>query len=308
LLSLLRMTRSLRLVRVLRVIRNLRPLTILIGTILATLLQVFWALFLLSIIIYTFSVAFTLGAAEYLYGQAECTDPNCEVVLWFFGTLPTSFSTLFQSITGGIDWGNAADALHLMGNSGWVYYMAFNIYIAITFFSVINVIAALFCQQVVQHALTVDFFENQMECLEKVKRDLLRLFHELDEIALDSPPGMVTYPELEDFLEDFSVQREFALIGIDPQNAWMLFMLLDEDNSGLIDIDEFVAGCLRLRGECQRLDLHMMLHEFSLKMEGLNTAFMNMSADQKKSKSSACEGSADPVARAGSAMTYTTQQ
>jgi len=83
---------------------------------------------------------------------------------------------------------------------------------------------------------------------------------------------MVTFADLEDFLEDDGVHRQFLLIGIDPQSAWMLFMLLDDDESGLIDITEFVAGCMRLRGECQRLDLQMMMYEMMRKLDGLERA------------------------------------
>ena len=77
---------------------------------------------------------------------------------------------------------------------GWVYYSAFLAYMTFTYFAVLNVITALFCQQVVEHALTVDVFENKMESLQQVEKDLLRLFNELDDLARshDSPPGTVT--------------------------------------------------------------------------------------------------------------------
>jgi len=277
-LSLLRMARLFRLVRVLRSLRNLRRLTTLIRTLCATLTACFWALTLLSIIIYVFSVAFTLAAAKYLHGDTECIGPQCILIFTHFGTLTRSFATLFQSICGGVDWGQAADALHSMGSNGWVYYSAFLVYMTFTYFAVLNVITALFCQQVVEHALTVDVFENKMESLQKVERDLLRLFNELDELARshDSPPGTVTYLDLEDFLKDEEVHRRFFRMGIDPENAWMLFMLLDQDKSGSVTIEEFVAGCMRLRGECQRIDLHVMLQEVMMRVDGLDSVMTKM--------------------------------
>jgi len=53
----------------------------------------------------------------------------------------------------------------------------------------------------------------------------------------------------------------FAALEIEADLAWDVFKLIDTDEGGSLDIDEFVTGCLRLRGPAKSLDvakLHYM--------------------------------------------------
>ncbi|CAE7296994.1 CACNA1C, partial [Symbiodinium necroappetens] len=40
-----------------------------------------------------------------------------------------------------------------------------------------------------------------------------------------------------------------------------LFMIIDTDRSGWIDLDEFVSGCMQLHGPAKSLQLAQMSHE-----------------------------------------------
>ncbi|CAJ1343786.1 unnamed protein product, partial [Effrenium voratum] len=46
----------------------------------------------------------------------------------------------------------------------------------------------------------------------------------------------------------------FSTLGINEEKAWKLFEILDEDNDGEIDADEFVSRCFKLKGSAQRVD------------------------------------------------------
>lgn len=50
-------------------------------------------------------------------------------------------------------------------------------------------------------------------------------------------------------------------MNVNPEEAASLFHLLDSDQSGSIDYDEFVGGCMRLRGAAKAIDIIMVLHE-----------------------------------------------
>merc|ERR1719499_246899 len=41
----------------------------------------------------------------------------------------------------------------------------------------------------------------------------------------------------------------------------MLFRLLDVDDSGVIDVDEFVSGCMRMQGDAKSIDVHTMIFQ-----------------------------------------------
>merc|ERR1711879_485590 len=77
------------------------------------------------------------------------------------------------------------------------------------------------------------------------------IFREIDKDG----SGEIAYEELRQQMEVPSVGAYFSSIGVDVDQFQRLFRLLDEDNSGSIDQDEFMFGCLRLKGAAKSLDL-----------------------------------------------------
>merc|ERR1712129_248520 len=65
----------------------------------------------------------------------------------------------------------------------------------------------------------------------------------------------------EDHLKNPEVGAYFSKLGVDPNEVGKLFVLLDEDGSGCIDKDEFMFGCIRLKGEAKSLDLAILHRE-----------------------------------------------
>merc|ERR1719195_1353298 len=53
-------------------------------------------------------------------------------------------------------------------------------------------------------------------------------------------------------------------LGISAESTRMLFRLVDADNSGRIDLDEFCEGCLRLQGEAKSIDIHTLIYQVKL--------------------------------------------
>merc|ERR1712129_247437 len=54
----------------------------------------------------------------------------------------------------------------------------------------------------------------------------------------------------------------FETIDLDLREAEDLFHLIDIDNSGSIDPEEFVNGCIRLQGPAKAIDLATLMSEF----------------------------------------------
>lgn len=48
-------------------------------------------------------------------------------------------------------------------------------------------------------------------------------------------------------------------LGISTDDVWTLFMLIDNDDSGMVDIEEFVSGCMQLRGPAKSLQVGVSL-------------------------------------------------
>merc|ERR1712176_544587 len=61
--------------------------------------------------------------------------------------------------------------------------------------------------------------------------------------------------------QDERVIAYFAIMGLDICDVWDLFRLLDQDQSAELDLDEFVSGFMRLRGQAKSIDLARLSYE-----------------------------------------------
>merc|ERR1712039_672860 len=94
---------------------------------------------------------------------------------------------------------------------------------------------------------------------------------------------------MEFFLTQPHLKSYVDALGISPENTRLLFRLLDTDESGRIDLEEFCDGCLRLQGEAKSVDVHAMMYQ--------EHRFMAMPSSQRPARHSGksrCE-SARPV-------------
>jgi hypothetical protein len=74
----------------------------------------------------------------------------------------------------------------------------------------------------------------------------------------------LSWDEFTEQLHSRQMVEYFKAVDLSMTEAESLFRLLDTDNSGCIDIEEFVRGCLRLRGPARSVDLSAFVHAFHL--------------------------------------------
>merc|ERR1719382_1423237 len=60
--------------------------------------------------------------------------------------------------------------------------------------------------------------------------------------------GTITWPEFQAQLQNPHMQQLFKALDVDEEDASELFHILDTQQRGSIDAEEFVNGCLRLDG------------------------------------------------------------
>merc|ERR1712176_1173031 len=77
----------------------------------------------------------------------------------------------------------------------------------------------------------------------------------------DDGSGTVTLEEVTEYFEDPRVQSYFQALGVDPNDTERLFKLIDDDDSGDVSVDEFLEGCLRLKGQARGIDVHHVIAE-----------------------------------------------
>merc|ERR1719203_1291045 len=84
-----------------------------------------------------------------------------------------------------------------------------------------------------------------------------RIFNDAD----TDEDGQLTWTEFEEYLSDSTTAAYFSTAGLDANIARTLFRLLDVDDTDRVGIDEFVGGCMRLKGAARSIDVNMLLYE-----------------------------------------------
>merc|ERR1719162_2041813 len=73
--------------------------------------------------------------------------------------------------------------------------------------------------------------------------------------------GGITWERFEGCLEEPFMREFFDAIDVDLADAPSVFALLDSDDSGDIDMDEFLNGCLGLHGPAKAIHLATLMYE-----------------------------------------------
>jgi len=262
----LRIARFLRVVRIARVLRFVHALRTFIYSIMATLKALVWALVLLFGILYVFGILFTQTVSDYFIEEDEANISQESAVLHeFWDSLPKSMFTLFKSISNGISWHECVHALHVLG---WIWVAAFLVFVSFTYFAVLNVVTGIFCQSAIDTAHNNEdlLVQEQMNQRDALVTRMRKLFKELD----TDESGSLTILELEYNLDVPDVRAVFDSLQIDTSDAWALFKLLDTDEGNEIDVDEFVHGLMRLKGEPKRSDILELEVKVGMVMKGVD--------------------------------------
>lgn len=265
----LRITRCVRTLRMTRLIRFVAALRTLVASIYGTLKSLVWALLLLMMLIYMAAIVFTESATS----SISLNGHDADLEEWW-GNLPRAMLTLFMSISGGVSWFDPARPLEEI--SVWLLAL-FTIYIFFTYFAVLNVVTGVFCQSAIETvAHDPDLAAQSMLGTKKsYAGKLSRLFKSVDRDG----SGLITLDELEGLLADERMNAYISALGLEAEDAWTVFKLIDIDGSNAIDIDEFVSGVMRLRGQAKGIDMQSVLWDQKWLMKRL-TKFMSHVEDQ----------------------------
>eukprot|EP00411_Alexandrium_monilatum_P108318 CAMPEP_0175792938 /NCGR_PEP_ID=MMETSP0097-20121207/83214_1 /TAXON_ID=311494 /ORGANISM="Alexandrium monilatum, Strain CCMP3105" /LENGTH=406 /DNA_ID=CAMNT_0017104121 /DNA_START=1 /DNA_END=1221 /DNA_ORIENTATION=+ len=248
----LRTTRAVRVVRVFRFFKELRTLIL---SILGSFKTLLWSAVMMILFWYVFGVMLTTATHE------ACTpslvtgpiDGLCPQLQARFGSLRRSVISLYMSMAGGVDWND-------FYTLDTVYKALFLVYLFFTMFGVLNIVTGVFVEAA-KEAGQADrdmLIRSQLRYQDKYMRDMMRLFGEIDA----NGSGKISRGEFHNHLRDERALAYFEALKLDISDANTLFDLLDVDKSGEIDIEEFLSGCQRLKGESRALDLAVLRGEF----------------------------------------------
>jgi hypothetical protein len=127
------------------------------------------------------------------------------------------------------------------------------------YFFILNVVTGVFCQNAIEGAqqdleLTI---ESQLKEKQIYADRLKMLFEEMNESSSDLSEGL-TAAEIDFQLAKPKVQSWFKALDVDANQAWKLFKILDAERSGRVSHEDFVEGCLKLKGSATRVDVESL--------------------------------------------------
>ena len=90
--------------------------------------------------------------------------------------------------------------------------------------------------------------------------------------------GVITFAIFEDKINSPAVKEYFATLGLEVYDAWSFFKMLDVDGGGAVEIEEFLLGCLRLRGQATAMDVAKVMNDISwlIKSQGQFHAYVEV--------------------------------
>jgi len=252
-LRLLKVGKSFRLLHSLTVFSHLRALIVCVQ---GSLVSLFWSLFMLLSIYVIFSILFLNVIASHINETGEVLEET--VFHDLFDSFGKSLLTLYKTTTGGDDWSVAYDAVSSTGALGGASFLVF---IAFVQFALLNIILGIFVDSAME-ILQPDAFTVAQETFRKELEVSLQL-RSLCQRVNDDGSGQLSQYDFETGLE---TNRQLPLLlkslGFKRHNFTEFFNGLAEGDKR-VDIEEFVLGCLVLKGDASNYDVAKMRSELA---------------------------------------------
>jgi len=227
-------------------IQKLRTLVSSIGK---TMPALIWTVVLLILMTYTASICFTQVVADLAEGDPDSVAVGTDTHK-YYGSLLGSMMSLYQAITGGLNWRHLSEPL--LAQNSPLMALLLCLYVSFAVLAMLNVITGVFVDAALK------------SCTQENRKDLVNTLVEL----VNNIQGGGGHPiSLEEFREKITsphVQSYFEELDLTTHEAEALFDLLDFDKTGAIDADQFIMGCIRIHGGAKAIDLVTLMSEVHL--------------------------------------------
>jgi len=211
-----------------------------------------------------FGVLLTQGVATFCMKNNECRSEDYTEHLKYFGSLPRSMYSLYKAMSGGVDWGDPADPL---SDLGLPYVACYIFFITFATIAIMNIVTGVFVEVAMAAAQTDrdSLIQDRAHRKETYLEAMRNVFLEID----DNRDGVITLQELEKNIADPRMMGYLEALDLDVSDIKTLHRLCDLDGQGSVDVDEFIGGCSRLKGDASAMDVAMMQSAFHAELSSL---------------------------------------
>lgn len=254
-LRLLKMARMARAIRVMKMFRHLR---LILASTLGSMQAVLWAGLLVMILCYTASILFVNLLTKFLI---DSKDQNLDIgadlrldIEENWGSVIKGMNSLFRASTGGDDWFNVARPLWEAGSG---CYILFVLYMGFFLIVVLNTFSSLFVQSVMENQAKDEagIVDELLVKKDEYVAQLKDLFSQIE----DDGDGAITINEFINHANDPKLHAWADHLGIDLTDSKHFFEVLSHNGSLKVDLETFVVGCIKLRGQAKQVDVLSVL-------------------------------------------------
>lgn len=270
-LKILRMVRLARILRIVRVVRFFSELRVMVNGVIGSGKSLCWALLLLVGVNFLFGVVFMQLSVEFLE-NSEASSSSHSDLLRYFGSLPRTMLTLYQAISGGIDWYNAVVVLYPVGE--WIEYI-FSAYVFFTVFCCLNIVTGIFVDNA--KALKVaDEEAMHHEAMKERQKWITEVAELFAKISVEKDAKLTKDDFIYHVTNSDRINTCFYHLGINTEttNTDELWELFDMDANGVIDQDEFAIGIKQFHGFARSIDLFKLRKEVREILKQVNKMFL----------------------------------
>lgn len=256
----LKIMKVLKLLRVVRCLRCLKGLRIILNGILGSLHSMSYALILIFVTTFMFATAILQSCTAYLREDAP-DEATQESIAEFWSSEPTAMLTLFAASTAGGSWMDFAEPLYEVDS---LAVMAFLMYLFFFFFVIANTLTSLFVENSLQFAMAdqQSIIQEEMDTKDQHIMQLRRLFEVMDVDGC----GSITYDAFTSKLASPQLYAFASSLGIDVLDAKLFFALLSSEGTVSVDVETFVIGCIKMRGQARSVDVINLSYRWEKEM------------------------------------------
>jgi len=256
----------------------LREMHITVKSLVGAVKTLFWALGLVAVMLLIVAVFFTgayLAAAHSndSLPEDQQDDQAISSLKEYFGSLSGTALTLYMSMSGGLRWGEVYESLSVLPQE---YRLVFLASISFTILAVMNVITAAFVEAAMSRSqLDTEILEQQEQ---EAKADFMKAMQDIVEDLGVSRVGKLSVAKVGRQIEDQHILQPIASLDLEVAQVRRLLTLLDREQKGEVDIDEFIRGCHRLKGDSRSVDMTFLQYQVDWMLHRLDSMGQDLHA------------------------------
>jgi len=268
--SVLRVIRMLRLARLIRLLKVFKELWLVVSGLMESMKTLGWVSVLLILFVYVCGIFTTMqvGHNADIYRDYKLLSGGWDHEE-YFGTVARSMYTLFQMIT--LESWSSGIARHVVTNQTEMM-LFFLVFLLFSHYGLLNLVVGVIVENTLSNARNNEDKIKQEQ--DKEQKRTLEHLKDIFKLADEDGSGDLDRGEFFRCLSNPEVEKKMKLIKLPIAEAKNLFSVLDADGQGSLSIDEFIGGCLRLKGSAKSKDLlsvQIQVESLAKKMDDLES-------------------------------------